>query len=402
MVNMIAFVAMLFTFTTSCEREPILYLHHEEKGEFEIPIVDLRLEVYWDYELVYGLVYDWRSEWHYGWDTEDMKIFQSDSLGYETPNVFQVRRYHTGMTPHGPHSRPYEDVISGYSYRATYDWGFWDLLLWNDIKTVDGVQSLIFDESTTYEYVTAYTNQTMHQSHYRPSKYTRSFYQPEPLFSAYAVAEEIRQDMKGFVFDSINNVYVKTLEMQLEPVTYIYLTQVILHNNRGKVTGVDGSANLSGMARSVRINDGVAGSDQVTVNYNVRMKNGCTFKDEKVDIIGGRVLTFGMCNINPNRIQKPSRGGTTTRVDDGVRHYIDCNMQFVNGADSTFVFDVTEQVQTRYKGGVITIELDMDTIPPPVVGQKGSGFDAEVEDWQDGGTHEIEMAKRRNIKLNRK
>ena len=65
-------------------------------------------------------------------------------------------------------------------------------------------------------------------------------------------------------------------------------------------------------------------------------------------------------------------------------------MQFSNGMDSTLVFDVTDQVQTRYKGGVITVELDMDTVPIPRR-KGGSGFDAVVVDYEDGGTHEFEM-----------
>ena len=65
-------------------------------------------------------------------------------------------------------------------------------------------------------------------------------------------------------------------------------------------------------------------------------------------------------------------------------------MQFNNGMDSTFVFDVTQQVRERYKGGVITVELDVDTIPIPQR-SGGSGFNAVVKDFEDGGTWEFDM-----------
>lgn len=98
--------------------------------------------------------------------------------------------------------------------------------------------------------------------------------------------------------------------MQMQPVTYIYLTQIILHNNRQHtriVTGIDGSGNLSGMARSVNLNTGVTGGDAITVNYNMRMKFDQQMKDgEKVDIIGGKVLTFGMPKLNPSRLDNHS------------------------------------------------------------------------------------------------
>ena len=71
-------------------------------------------------------------------------------------------------------------------------------------------------------------------------------------------------------------------------------------------------------------------------------------------------------------------------------HYMDVTLQFNNGLDSTIVFDVTRQVRSRYKGGVITVELDVDTIPIPTR-SGGSGFDAVVRETEDGGTYEIEF-----------
>lgn len=398
-------IAVAGMLTTSCEREPELHLHEGESSDIKFkPVIDLNLEVYWDYELIYGIAYDWKAEWFYDWDpndVDDIKVF-GDTLGYKEPTMFQIRRYHTGNTAYAAHKRPLEDIINGYHYRAKYDWGFWDMLLWNDIHTIDGVQSLIFDESSTYEYVTAYTNQSMVSAPYHAPKYTHAFYQPEPLFAAYERGIEINKNMDGFVFDAENNVYVKTLNMQLEPITYIYLTQVIIHNNRGKITGVDGSSNLSGMARSTRVNDGVAGSDQISVNYNVRFKKNCDMKGESVDIIGGRLLTFGMCNVNANRIAKSTRHDVVTRYDDGIRHYMDVKMQFLNGKDTTLIFDVTDQVQTRYKGGVLTVELDADTLKIPV-GHPGGGFDAVVKDFDEVEFPPIELApSRRGAKANNK
>ena len=171
--------------------------------------------------------------------------------------------------------------------------------------------------------------------------------------------------------------------MLLEPVTYIYLTQVIIHHNYGRVSAVDGNANLSGMARSTVLNTKVAGSDPITVYYRVRLKNNCLKNGEPVDIVGGRLMTFGMCNLNPNAISRADE------VSDETRHYMDVNMQFNNGIDSTFVFDVTDQVRKRFKGGVITVELDMDTIPIPTR-RGGSGFDAVVVP-PDSVTHVIDM-----------
>jgi hypothetical protein len=373
-------VVIAILMTTGCERKPDLHLHYGNEIVTGLPIVEVQLDVFWNYSEYVGTGYKWRDEWYYGWDDKDQKLF--GEIGYTKPSTFNIRRYYTGFEAYDPHKSVLADMINGYSFAATYEWGFWDLLAWNEVTSIDGVQSLLFDEHTTLERVTAATNQTMNSSRYQAPKYTRSFYQPEALFGAYTQAVEINKDLEGFRYDAERDVWVKDVNMLLEPRTYIYLTQVIVHHNKGKIIGVDGNANLSGMARSVNINTGVAGSDPITVHYNVRFKPNCSKNGESVDIAGGRLMTFGLCNVNGSR--------TSTRVDDGIRHYLDVKMQFNNGNDSTLVFDVTEQVRKRFKGGVITVELDADTVPVP--GRKGgSGFDAVVKDFEDGGTHEIEM-----------
>ena len=96
------------------------------------------------------------------------------------------------------------------------------------------------------------------------------------------------------------------------------------------------------------------------------------------------MLTFGIPNVAANLIKN------VKDVHDKYNHYMDVTMQFSNGMDSTFVFDVTQQVRERYKGGVITIELDVDTVPIPKR-SGGSGFNAVVKDTEDGGTYEFEM-----------
>lgn len=366
----------------SCRREPPLHLYEGGDINLDLPFVELDLETYWNYELIFGVVYDWRAEWYYGWDDTDQEIF--GEIGYTKPDIFNLRRYYTGQTPYQSHTSVNSEVLYQNNFQGKYAWGFWDILVWSDVKTTDGVQSLNIDESSTLDSVFAYTNQSMRSTRYQAPKYTHAFYQPEQLFAAYQQAVEIDENLDGFEFDSIKNAWVKKLDMVLEPATYIYLTQVILHHNNNRVTGTDGTANLSSMARVTNINSGRAGDDPITVAYNARFKTGCNKNGESVDIAGGRVLTFGICGLAPRLVRKPED------IKDNFPHYMDINLQFNNGMDSTFVFDVSDQVHRRYKGGVITVELDMDTVPIPRR-SGGSGFDAVVKDYEDGGTHEFEM-----------
>ena len=382
--------------TSSCIREPELHLPGSSPRDIEIPVVDLELQTYWNYELEYGIKYDWRAEWVYGWDDEDRRIF-GDSIGYTKPEVFNLRRYYTRQQPYGNHTSVLASTVRGSTFHGEYNWGYWDILVWSDIDPIhDEVQSLNIDETSTLDSVLAFTNQSMHTSRFQAPKFTRAFYQPEQLFSAYDRAVEINENLDGFVFDSLRNVWVKQLDMTLEPITYIYLTQIILHNNRNKIIGVDGISDIASMARTTNVNTGIAGSTPVDVTYNVRFKPYVTLTDEFetyidvkkpgeiVSVIGGRVLTFGICDQNGNRIRH------RREVNTKYRHFMDVNMQFNNGMDSTFVFDISEKVYNRWKGGVITVELDMDTIPVPQR-SGGSAFDAVVKDYEDGGTHEFEM-----------
>ena len=369
---------------SSCYREPPLHLYDIDNPALALPIVELSLDTYWNYDGNLGINYDWRAEWYYGWDDEDRRIF--GELEYEEPTKFFLRRYYTGNEKEGTRIERRNAYISGRTFRASYDWGFWDILAWNDVKTIDGVQSLNFDEKSSYdEDILAYTNTTMYSSRYYAPRYQNSFYEPEQLFSACEKGVEINKNLDGFEYDEENDIWIRKLNMYLEPLTYIYLPQIILHNNRGRINGVQGIANLSGMARFTRLNSGIAGTDAIAVNFNVRLKNDKDFKaGEKVDIAGGRIMTFGICGLNANRV---------SHVDDKLdseRHYLDLNMTFNNGMDSTFVFDVTDQVRKRYKGGVITIELDVDTVPIPRR-KGGSGFNAVVKDYEDGGTWEFPM-----------
>ena len=380
-VRTISLILVGIVSLTSCYREPPLHLYD---WGLQFPMVELRLDIYWNYENNLGIDYDWRSEWYYGWDEEDKRIF--GELEYVVPNRFFLRRYYTGDVPYGSRIYKREAYVIGKVFRSEYDWGYWDFLAWNDVETIDGVQSLHFQQPDSIDKpVIAFTNQTMYPVRYHAPKFLHSFWQPEQLVSACEEGVEINKDLRGFEFDPVENIWIKTLRMMLEPITYIYLPQIILHHNNGNVVSVPSSSNLSGMARSTNVNTGVAGTDAIAVSFNMRLKNDIEWKTgEMVDIIGGRLMTFGICGQNANRISRAEESF------DKERHYIDVQMQFYNGMDSTFVFDVTDQVRKRYKGGVITIEMDLDTIPIPRR-KGGSGFNAVVKDYEDGGTWEFPM-----------
>jgi len=356
-------------------------LHLPDKGsniEIDISKIKLDISVLWSYDIAY----DWEQDWFYGWNESDKMIFGDWNI--QEPNTFNIRRYYTGENPSAAHKRVSEHQIVGKSLVAHYSLGYYDILTWNEVNTLDGVQSLHFDETSTLDYVTAFTNKTPHAT--RSETATQySYYQPEFLYSAYFEDLHVTDNPEDYDYvDEETGLFYKEMEMVLEPRTYIYLVQIILHNNRGRISGVDGTANLSGMAQRCNLNTGVTGADEISVNYDVRFKQHCDKNGEDVDIVGGRLFTFGLCNLNPFRVTRGTLSETTTTSSE-----IDVEMYFNNGYDSTFVFDVSDQVFNRYKGGVLTVELNVDTIPIPSR-SKGSGFDAVVKDNEEE-QYEFEM-----------
>lgn len=391
-VLLVALPPVIFS---SCEREPPLQLVLREKDiDLETDKVILDLEVLWDYELAYN----WKKEWCYGWDSRDDSIFGTWDI--KEPELFNVRRYFTKDDPKAPHTSVLKDLVEGTRFSAKYKYGYYDILVFNEVNTIDGVQSLHFDEETSLEYITAYTNQSpthtvAPQAASRASRYRQdySFYQPEFLFAGGYDDLHVSNNPADYdYYIEETGTWYKRVPLNLTPVTYIYLTQVILHHGARKVSSIDGSGNLSGMAQSTNLYTHISSEEDISVTYPMRMKKNVTYIDpitgapEEVDIIGGRVLTFGLTGVNPYDVTRAST--SYQQIEDSkIRNYLELNMIFPNGRDSTYLFDVTDQVKERYKGGVLTIHLDSIGIPS---GGGGSMFDAIIEEPTEE-THEFEM-----------
>ena len=157
LMGLIALTALM-----GCSPEPPLHLYDAEEVVVDVPLVDLDLQVYWDYEMAFGIDYDWQAEWYYGWDDDDIGLW--GDIGYTIPSLFELRRYYTANKPYGDHTGVLATQVSGTHFQGRYDWGFWDILCWNHITTIDGIQSIIFDEETSLDSVTAETNHTMRSS----------------------------------------------------------------------------------------------------------------------------------------------------------------------------------------------------------------------------------------------
>lgn len=375
-----AALVMLLPTVVSCSIEPPLNLpDSDEMVEIELPLVEVQIDVVWDINV------DWRTYWWYGWDELDEDLF--GPLDYPEPTYYEVRRYYEGEQSSEKHDYVDGFTVYGNMFRRTYAYGYHDLLVWSNIDSKDGTQVLIVNEEDK-ENITASTTKT-HVMYQRTSSRTTPLKnQPEVFYSGYEKGVYISNDKKDYdYFDENEKAWVKKLKLPLGPKVYIYLVQVVIYNNNGKITGLADNSTMTNMAESVNVNTGYTSYHEADVVFEMRMKKDLQAREgRKADIMGGKFTTFGLCDMAPLEVSRSIQyaGSRKELVND-----VQLNFSFNNSSDALFHYNVTDQLQRQAHGGIVTIEIDADTITVPTSGTTaGSGFNPLVDD-PDSVTHEF-------------
>ena len=366
---------------TSCI-EPPLHLPGQEVLA-ELPAVETELSVVWNVNA------DWTTDWYYGWDAKDDSIW--GSIGYSMPSSYQVRRYYTGEDPDAPHNDVDAFSINGTRFRRFFSFGYYDILFWSDIDSPDGTQVLVINETpdsviatTTGTRGLSRSINTMAASHQASENEgvigLRN--QPEIFYAAYPENIYISRDLSDYLYDPVEKVYIKKIETELRPLVYIYLVQIILLNNDGRIKGINGDAAMSSMASSTNVNTGHTDNHPAVIYFNTRLKRNMVANGQPCDIIGGTFTTFGLCDMEPY-----TRTGTNYIGSRGaLKNNLFFDLVFSNDSEKTYSVDVTDQCQSQAHGGVITVYIDCSQleIPPgPDEGGSGSLFVPTVEDYNE-------------------
>ena len=362
--------------------EPPLHLPGQEVLA-EMPAVETQLSVVWNVNA------DWTTDWYYGWDERDDEIW--GSIGYSMPSSYQVRRYYTGEDPNAPHGDIDAFSIRGTSFRRYFSFGYYDILFWSNIDSKDGTQVLVINERP--DSVTATTTGTRGLSR-SVSRIvagseevvdTTSIIglrnQPEIFYAAYPEDIYISRDLSEYIYDPVENIYIKKIETELRPLVYIYLVQVILLNNDGRIKGINGNAAMSSMASGVNVNTGHTSNSPSVVYFNTRLKRNMSSDRGECDIVGGKFTTFGLCDMEPYT----RAGRTYTGSRGNLTNHLFFDLLFSTDATKTYSVDVTEQCQSQAHGGVITVYIDCSTLEPPEGPETGTGslFRPTVEDYEE-------------------
>lgn len=382
-MRLLAPLAAVLMSATSCTIEPPLHLP-AETVVVDLPIVITDLEVVWNLDV------DWQSEWFYPWEQEDVDLY--GDLSYPVPRSYEIRRYFLGELPGGEHTTVDGTTLLTTTYRSKYNFGYYDLLAWSNIYSPDQTQVVVIDDSSL-DYVWASTTRSRYPLNVPALKdQPLPHNHPEIFYSAYEQDIHISNDPADYdYFDPEQNVWVKHLKCEMQPLVYIYLVQVVVRNNaNGLIVGPSQSTVLTGVASGVNVTTGATGHESTNVIFDMRMKTDLPYRNGSIaDIMGGKLTTFGLCDM-PS--WSKSRGKSFAGRTD-VDNYMMLGLHFSNGADSTYVYPVTEQMRRQPHGGIITIEILADTITVPAKPGSGGGsmFDPNVNPYEPTDPTEIEI-----------
>lgn len=381
----LACLAAVMTTMFSCRIEPPLNLP-TENVVVELPIVIQELQIVWDIDI------SWTAKWVYEWDEEDSLNW--GSLRYPEPKSFDVRRYFIGEYPNAPHTWEGRDwfIIYEPRFKRRFNFGYHDILVWTRIESEDGTQVLVINEDDIENVIGTTTTRSvrMYTPKMAAASQVKMYNQPEIFYSAFEKNVHITNNIEDYdYYDEVENVWVKKLDATLNPLVYIYLVQVILHNNKGRIVKASDLCAIDGLAKSTSVNFGNTSEEDVSVLFPMRLKKDKSPKEwakpgeTLVDVLGGKLTTFGLCGMPPWSL---SRAAAYSGTRSDLKNNFALNLQFHNETDSTYYYDVTKQFQTQSHGGLITIEIDVDTLKIPVNPTPPGGggiFDPRVEDYDD-------------------
>lgn len=354
--------------------EPLLHIKGTTAVQPQIE-QDVSIDMMWEA--------DWQAHWQVDWDTE-----AKGEIGYTAPESYHMNYFRSGeSTPAGE-----RDMMSG-GIRLSLDYGNYDLLLYNN-----DYESLRIDHTDDWSNVTATTDSDPYAQplpdSITPNGALRRM--PEQLFSMYAKDVHVSDNLDDYEYLPDEGVYLLRINSELLPRTFIYLLQVELKNNNGRVTGC-GSSTIDGLASSVNLLTAINGDTPIAHQFSSFYQEKTGEDGNPLCLIGGRMTTFGLCGISPweeGKAAKEGEAAKNSKVADGTIRTLSRTdvtntcyvlLHYSNGGQRYVRIDITEQMRGKLTGGVINITLDLNdyTDPKPNDG----GFNADVDGWGEENHH---------------
>ena len=362
--RIISLVSLGILFLGSCAIEPPLFLRRPVTTKVVLA-TKVNIDVMWQL--------NWQTQWQFNWNTTLL-----GPLGYRTPASMRLHVY-TQDENGDPAFYTVHNFV-GTSTTMDVFVGTHNLLFHNNDS-----ESLLFTAENQLSPLHSYTrviskglksSSSVHTLAQKAAGLTKAgemeeeqvALMPDELFSLFDTNRVITDNPDDYVFE--DGRYVLKITGDLTPATYIYLFQIKLLNNNGRIVGSNGGAALTGMADGVNLWTKESHTKTVSVPFDVYM-------DRTQDMLGARMLSFGLPGCNPY-------DETSVAAAPEKMHYLVLNVSYSNNSWRNVRIDVTDQVKALPLGGVITLEIDVDDIPPGVDPPSGNGgFNALVSEWDE-------------------
>ena len=162
--------------------------------------------------------------------------------------------------------------------------------------------------------------------------------------------------------------------------------------HRQSIKNIEGS--ISGMADGFYISRISRTSDAGTLRFYPEMFENFKLGEDadSMGLITIRVPCFGLPNGKELLAQRNDPDNVLTfhitLINDSIHHE-----SFNVGKQIRYITPEGIEAQVRYRQDLRNLLLEIDLsetiVVPPVIVPTGAGFDAEVDDWEDGGTIDI-------------
>lgn len=311
--------------TVSCRKE--LCYNHWEHAPSAKALIDAEYEYEWERDYGSGLEDSWR------WDTE------YDSLRPDMPEGLKVLTY-------ADDGRQDERNVDACGELVPLFEDHQSILLYNN-----DTEYIVFENSGSFPATMATTRTRTRSTYSETHSDEITVNAPDMLYAHYIES-----------WHGERKIEADTLAITMQPLTYTYY--IIWNFTGGLQYAALGRGALSGMAQAVYLTTGTTSEEKATILYD------CEIKDNYIE---ARVMSFGIPGF-PDENYQPTKSG-----DDP--YLLNLEVKLKNGKTLSFDHDVSGQVHSQPRGGVIEINgLEI----PDDIGQEGSGsFDVEVGGWED-------------------
>ena len=362
--RLIGFVVAAAVLVAGCCIEPPLHLRKAVTTKVVLSTT-VNVSVMWQV--------DWQAHWQFAWNTAAL-----GPVGYTDPSTMRLHVY-----THGSEGYPVSHTVHNFvGNTGMFDvfLGTHDLLFHNNDS-----ETLLFYSDGELEPVHCHTriisrglktSSPVYTTTQKAAGLTKTDDEiedeavtlaPDGLFTLYDPSHVITDNPDDYIYE--DGKYVLKIQGELYPASYIYLFQIKLLNNDGRVIGSNGGAAITGMAEGVNVQTRESHTTTVSVPMDLYM-------DRSTNMMGARLLTFGIPGCNPY-------DQASVDAAPAGKHFLVMNITYANGSWRNIRADVTDQIRALPLGGVVTLEIDVNDFPPDESAGGGSGFNALVDDWEE-------------------